>query len=184
LTRTPLHRLASFLAALALAACGTAAPEPCAPPQGPGAGWEPVSVSGVSLRLPPGYAPDRALPPRPESPGDRYAAWTAGAQGQVAQASRVALVVGRTVPAAELSQVEGGAGPRDVRACTLRAGGRSAAVSTAWFADSTSATGRSYQTIARWDGLEGGRAAALVMVGETPAEQARHLATAATVRIP
>jgi hypothetical protein len=181
--RIPVRLLFSATAAaFALAACGGDSSGPCPSSPPPGPGWRPVSVANVSLLLPPGYAPD-AEKPRPPSADGEYAAWTAGARGPVAPSSRVALIVGRTVPSAELLETEGGGGPQDVRACTLGTGGRSAAVSTAWFADSTSATGRSYQTIARWDGLSGGRSAALVMVGETPGEQARHLTAAASVRI-
>ncbi|MDB4952431.1 MAG: hypothetical protein JWM27_5080, partial [Gemmatimonadetes bacterium] len=156
-------------------------PPPCARAPASADGWRRVSAGPATLPLPPGYAAD---PSAPADSGEIVASWSTPSRAPSAPAGRIVLQVGRRGPeAGSAPQDSGGAGPRDARSCVLTAGGRTGTLSTVWFSDPTSATGRSYQTVARWEGLSGGRAAVLFMVSETPADQARQQAAASALRI-
>jgi hypothetical protein len=178
LIRPSARALACILALGAQAACRSE-PRACPPPASTAA-WGAVQRGAVSFRLPPGYAPDTAARPPLEAGAD-FASWSVGPPGKLGPAGRIALVVGRDVPAPELPPGDGG--PARGTLCTLASGKQRATVASVELADGTSATGRAYQTIARWEPRTDGRAAALFMVAETPAEQRRQLAAAASLRI-
>jgi hypothetical protein len=174
-----LRPLAAVLSAAALAACGERL-RPCEIPPIDVSVWETVSPPRATLRLPSGYAQDTAAAPAGGEAGSDAMAWSLGPAADGIPAARIVFQRAAEVPAVPAPD-EGPQLPGFAR-CTLGEGERRAVVTLGWMADTLSATGRSFHTSAVWPDRDG-REAGLYLVAETPQEQQRQLAAAASLRL-
>jgi hypothetical protein len=176
-------RASAALLALGLAACGERL-RPCEVPATDVSVWETVTRPHAVFRLPPGYAPDTAsLAAGAEGPGSDAASWAMGPATEGVPAGRIVFQRAAEVPVPAAPAPEDGTPLPGFARCTLGEGPGRAVVSFGWMVDSLSATGRSFQTTAVWSDAGGGMQAGLYLVGETPAEQQRQLAAAASLRL-
>jgi hypothetical protein len=135
-------------------------------------GWTRVERTAATLLVPGGYRVDSAAAP-PDVTGEDFVTWAAGPEGEAGPESRIIFHVATSVAYADAPGGDTVPGLRDLRRCTLTVDGKTAHVSTSWMEDTLSPTGRTYQTIARWTGVNGGREMGIFIVAPSENEQRR-----------
>ncbi|HET6229893.1 MAG TPA: hypothetical protein VFE05_07490 [Longimicrobiaceae bacterium] len=141
-------------------------------------GWTRVERTAATLLVPAGYRADSAAAPpdvtgAASASGEDFVTWAAGPEGEAGPESRIIFHVATSVAYADAPGGDTVPGLRDLRRCTLAVDGKTGHVSTSWMEDSLSPTGRTYQTIARWTGVKGGREMGIFIVAPTEKEQRR-----------